>query len=61
VLCERGLELRHIQADGTVTVEHEVHLPNEETQTVLFGQDVPQWRSSQSVSHRRRLRTSSAG
>lgn len=58
VLTERGLELHHIHADGSVTVEREVGLDPTE-QTALFEQGVAAWRSTQSVSHRRRLNISS--
>lgn len=59
VLCGRGAELRHILRDGSIEVEAEVKLPGEDEQTALFG-EAAQWRSSQSVSRRRRLSASSA-
>ncbi len=61
VLCERGAELRHILTDGTIRIEDAVSLPRQDDQAALFGHDIQQWRSAQSVSHRRRLRASSAG
>jgi uncharacterized protein (DUF488 family) len=60
VVAERGIELRHILPDGSLAVEQTVDL-GENTQASLFGSDSPGWRSTQSVSHRRRLSTSSAG
>jgi uncharacterized protein (DUF488 family) len=59
VLAQRGLELRHIRLDGSTTVEHEVRLDPTD-QGSLFGEEAETWRSTQSVSHRRRLNTSSA-
>jgi uncharacterized protein (DUF488 family) len=61
VLCDRGAELRHILPDCTVVSETSVQLDKNEAQATLFGQDVPSWRSTRSVSHRRRLSTSSGG
>jgi uncharacterized protein (DUF488 family) len=58
VLAERGAELRHILADGEPWTERAVVL---EAQESLFGDRSSAWRSTQSVSHRRRLSTSSAG
>lgn len=59
VLTDRGAELRHIQRNGEVLVERSVELGS--TPPTLFGKDEPEWRSTQSVSRRRRLSTSSAG
>lgn len=59
VLADRGLELRHIRADGSVAVEHQVRLDPSD-QSSLFDEGAEAWRSTQSVSHRRRLNTSSA-
>jgi uncharacterized protein (DUF488 family) len=59
VLTDRGAELRHIQRDGEVVVERSVEL--EPASPTLFGKDEQEWRSTQSVSRRRRLSTSSAG
>jgi len=59
VLTEMGIELRHIRADGSVSVEQEVNLDPTE-QPTLFAQEEALWRSIQSVSHRRRPSTSSA-
>jgi uncharacterized protein (DUF488 family) len=60
VLAGLGVELRHILRDGTVVVESSVELGEASCQCSLFGEDQP-WRSTQSVSHRRRLSTSSSG
>jgi len=60
VLTDHGVELRHILRDGTVWAEHDVDLSNGQP-PALFGEDEHQWRSTQSVSHRRRLSASSAG
>jgi uncharacterized protein (DUF488 family) len=59
VLAERGVQLRHIFADGTVLTEDTVDLRAEDGQETLFGEPTA-WRSTQSVSHRRRLSISSA-
>jgi uncharacterized protein (DUF488 family) len=59
VLTDSGAELRHIQRDGDVVVERSVEL--EPGSPTLFGKDAQAWRSTQSVSRRRRLSTSSAG
>lgn len=61
VLCERGAELRHILPDGTVFTETAVILNEDRVQSALFGDDKPPWRSTRSVSHRRRLSASSRG
>jgi len=58
VMTERGAELRHILADGSVKVEKDVVLDTTE-QSSLFEEGSAAWRSTQSVSHRRRLNTSS--
>lgn len=59
VLTDAGVTLRHILPDGTIRLEEAVTLgPNQEA---LFGHEGAAWRSTQSVSHRRRLSTSSAG
>lgn len=60
VLCERGAQLRHILRDGTVRTERSVKLSDPNAQRSLFGEDEQPWRSTQSVSHRRRLSTSSS-
>jgi uncharacterized protein (DUF488 family) len=60
VLAECGAELRHILPTGDVTVERSVELGNQSCQCSLFEEEAP-WRSTQSVSHRRRLSTSSPG
>jgi hypothetical protein len=59
VLCDRGAELRHILPDGRVQVERTVDVAAGAAQAPLFGQDDTPWRSTRSVSHRRRLSTSS--
>lgn len=61
VLAERGVALRHILPDGTVRAESNVRLADESAQSSLFGEDEQPWRSTRSVSHRRRLSTSSSG
>jgi len=52
VLTERGVELRHIFADGSVFSEQQVKLP-QYVQDTLFGEGETRWRSTQSVLHRR--------
>jgi len=60
VLTARGVELRHILADGRIKAELEVSLPGEGgAQSSLLPEEVP-WRSTRSVSHRARLSASSA-
>lgn len=59
VLADHGVELRHIFADGTVLTEAIVDLRAENGQESLFEEETV-WRSTQSVSHRRRLSVSSA-
>jgi uncharacterized protein (DUF488 family) len=58
VLTERGAELCHILPDTSVTIEREVPLDTT-GQRSLFGEGSATWRSTQSVSHRRRLNSSS--
>lgn len=60
VLTERGVTLRHVLPDGSVFEEEEVKLPLESSQEALFGDEGRAWRSTRSVSRRRRLSTSSA-
>lgn len=60
VLTDRGAELRHILRDGTVAVEHEVNIAPGDT-PMLFGDNATPWRSTRSVSRRRRLSGSSTG
>lgn len=60
VLCGRGVELRHILADGTLLRERDVNIAGSD-QSRLFEDEAATWRSTQSVSHKRRLSTSSAG
>jgi uncharacterized protein (DUF488 family) len=59
VLTEQGVALRHILSDGKVHTEQAVALPADHAQGSLLGEEEP-WRSTQSVSRRRRLSTSSA-
>jgi uncharacterized protein (DUF488 family) len=59
VLAEQDVQLRHIFADGTILIEDSVDLRAEDGQESLFGEETA-WRSTQSVSHRRRLSASSA-
>jgi uncharacterized protein (DUF488 family) len=59
VLAERGVELRHILRDGSVLTEQTVDLSAGQPPS-LFGEDEQPWRSTRSVSHRRRLSGSSA-
>jgi uncharacterized protein (DUF488 family) len=60
VLAEHGVQLRHIMPDGAVLAEDTVKLQSESAQCSLLAEEVDAWRSTQSVSHRRRLSTSSA-
>jgi uncharacterized protein (DUF488 family) len=59
VLADNGVQLRHILTDGAICQEQEVRLGVEDGQESLFGRETA-WRSTRSVSHRRRLSTSSA-
>ncbi|HWD10944.1 MAG TPA: DUF488 domain-containing protein [Solirubrobacteraceae bacterium] len=59
VLSDRGVELRHILADGTIRAELSVALSEDDKQCSLLEHEQKTWRSTQSVSHRRRLSTSS--
>jgi uncharacterized protein (DUF488 family) len=61
VLCENGAELRHILPDGTIQAETSVPSAASKQPDALFGNDELLWRSTQSVSHRRRLSASSRG
>lgn len=60
VLAERGIALRHILPGGLVELEREVKLAPAGDQEALFAEAAPPWRSTQSVSQRRRQRVSSA-
>jgi uncharacterized protein (DUF488 family) len=60
VLTERGVELRHILPDGTVRIERSVPLTDDDPQCSLLQDEQTTWRSTQSVSHRRRLSASSS-
>ncbi|MFI4991127.1 MAG: DUF488 family protein [Solirubrobacterales bacterium] len=60
VLTDRSIELRHILADGTVRAERSVELFEDDGQDALFRDEHAPWRSTQSVSHRRRLSASSS-
>jgi uncharacterized protein (DUF488 family) len=59
VLTEQGVALRHILSDGSVHTEPVVALSPDHVQCSLLGEEEP-WRSTQSVSRRRRLSISSA-
>jgi len=59
VLAEQGVELRHILRGGGVEVEQDVSI-DPQGQAALFGTEEAVWRSTQSVSRRRRLSASSA-
>lgn len=59
VLADRGVELRHILPDGSIRIEHSVVLSSEGAQCSLLEDEQAPWRSTQSVSHRRRLSVSS--
>jgi uncharacterized protein (DUF488 family) len=59
VLTDRGVELRHILPDGTIRTELSVALSEDHAQCSFFAEEMP-WRSTQSVSHRRRLSASSS-
>jgi uncharacterized protein (DUF488 family) len=61
VLCDRGAELCHILPDGDVKTERTVELRDDHAQATLFGHDELPWRSTRSVSPRRRLSISSLG
>jgi uncharacterized protein (DUF488 family) len=58
VLTEADVELRHILRDGSVMTEESVPVPDDAP--TLFGDNAARWRSTRSVSHRRRLSGSSA-
>jgi uncharacterized protein (DUF488 family) len=60
VLTEQGVELRHILPDGTVRTELSVALSDDDAQCTLLQDEQTPWRSTQSVSHRRRLSASSS-
>jgi uncharacterized protein (DUF488 family) len=59
VLVDHGVQLRHILPNGTVRLEDVVVLDSADGQETLFDNQAPAWRSTQSVSHRRRLSASS--
>ena len=59
VLADHGVQLRHILPNGAVHQEDVVPLDAEGGQETLFSEEAA-WRSTRSVSRRRRLRTSSA-
>lgn len=60
VLSDRGVELRHILPDGTIRTELSVALSDDDEQCSFLEEDHTPWRSTQSVSHRRRLSVSSS-
>jgi uncharacterized protein (DUF488 family) len=57
VLEQRGVQVEHIRGDGRVQINPEFESSG--PQGTLFAEEKP-WRSTQSVSHRRRRNTSSA-
>jgi uncharacterized protein (DUF488 family) len=59
VLSDRGVELRHVLPDGTIRTELSVALSDDDEQYSFLEDPMP-WRSTQSVSHRRRLSVSSS-
>ena len=59
VLADQGVQLRHILPSGVVQREDFVSLDSKDAQESLLGEEAAAWRSTQSVSHRRRLNTSS--
>lgn len=59
VLAEQGVPLLHILPDGEVEEEREVRLDDDD-QAALFAGEVTAWRSTRSVSRKRRPNTSSA-
>jgi uncharacterized protein (DUF488 family) len=59
VLADHGVQLRHILPNGVVHQEDSVALGSPDGQETLFGEEAVAWRSTRSVSHRRRLSTSS--
>lgn len=59
VLTDRGIELRHILTDGTIRTERSVAV-SDDAQCTLLEDEQTAWRSTQSVSHRRRLSASSS-
>lgn len=60
VLTDRGVQLRHILPTGAIHEEKSVCLNSSGGQETLFEEDAAAWRSTRSVSHRRRLSASSA-
>jgi uncharacterized protein (DUF488 family) len=60
VLTDRKVELRHILPDGSIRPETSVALSGDDGQDTLFKDEQAPWRSTQSVSHRRRLSASSS-
>lgn len=60
VLADNGVDLRHILPSGEVHEEDVISLDSPAAQESLFGEEAVAWRSTRSVSHRRRLSISSA-
>lgn len=60
VLSDRGVELRHILPNGTIRAELSVALSDDDEQCSFLEDEQTPWRSTQSVSHRRRLSVSSS-
>jgi hypothetical protein len=52
VLCERGVELRHIFPDASIIVERSISLEQDPTRQTLFGDDMSVWRSTRSLTGR---------
>ncbi|HEY7830458.1 MAG TPA: DUF488 domain-containing protein [Solirubrobacteraceae bacterium] len=61
VLADQGVQLRHILPSGVIHQEDVVMLGSRDGQATLFeAEEIAAWRSTRSVSHRRRLSISSA-
>ena len=67
VLAKRGVSVRHIRGDGTIQDEDELaweeyRSTGEQAQVSLFesNEEVPEWKSTQSVLPRKKLDSSSA-
>ncbi len=61
VLTDHGVQLRHILPSGVIRQEDVVTLGSKDGQATLFeAEEIAAWRSTQSVSHRRRLSISAA-
>jgi uncharacterized protein (DUF488 family) len=60
VLADRGVALGHILPDGSIRTELSVELSAGDGQCSFLDLEQTPWRSTQSVSHRRRLSASSS-